>query len=115
MEPAECLSYSSVVSEQAKKEKKVIWKKFWILLKKIDYWLTINCMLITIKFVLVLGREVNVSINSFICSLAQVILRSLKLVFGKLLQNDGFQFNLMKHCLFLELGIYYFHNRNNSK
>lgn len=58
MELPECLSYSSVVSEQRKKEKKVFMEKnFELLFRKIDYWLTINLMLITIKFVLVLGKR----------------------------------------------------------
>lgn len=58
MEPPECPSYSSVVSEQRKKEKKVSMEKnFELLFRKIDYWLTINLILITIKFVLVLGKR----------------------------------------------------------
>ena len=58
MELPECLSYSSVVSEQRKKEKKVFMEKnFELLFRKIDYWLTINLILITIKFVLVLGKR----------------------------------------------------------
>ena len=32
-------------------------KNFELLFRKIDYWLTINLMLITIKFVLVLGKR----------------------------------------------------------
>ena len=57
MEPPECLSYSSSVRADEKGKESFHGKNFGFLFKKIDYWLTINCMLITIQFVLVLGER----------------------------------------------------------
>lgn len=66
MEPPECLSYSSSVRADEKGKESFHGKNFGFLFKKIDYWLTINCMLITIQFVLVLGeRLMSKSIISY--------------------------------------------------
>lgn len=60
------LIFLSSVRADEKGKESLHGKNFGFLFKKIDYWLTINCMLITIKFVLVLGeRLMSTSILSY--------------------------------------------------